>query len=141
MNYNFNLYEALKNGATPGELDAAFIKELNDATARHAEEFQKKKAKQEELKTLKTDLKEHLYLYVAALIEDITGESIVGEEAIRAEVDGLINDFEKEFYTTFDFVKPLVEKVKKTKETKEKMTDEEIIQDFINKVNKKKPWI
>ena len=109
------LYEALKNGTSVEDLEAAFRRELTKAQERVAEEAAKEEQKKEEERLLeiggcREELAESIYNYVCALvgednveldIEEIKDtimeyeKEMVGIYNITKKVDSILNDIKK----------------------------------------------
>ena len=149
---NYNLYEALKNGADPYKLDSDFVAELTTAKAKIAKEkaetAQKNRMK-EEVETKRKALKQALLDFTVTIYKedgqkDIAIKLATDPEALDA-VDDIANDLEKELRKVVKITKPISDFVElldslKTKDmgkppkTLKPQTDDEIIKTFIGKL-------
>jgi len=100
------LYEALKNGTSVEDLEAAFRRELTKAQERVAEEAAEEEQKKEEERLLeiegcREELAESIYNYVCALV----GEDNV--ELDIEEIEDKLTEYEKEMIGIYNITKKI----------------------------------
>lgn len=148
---NYNLYEALKNGADPYKLDSDFVAELAAAKAKitkeKAEAAEKNRMK-ETVEAKRKALKQALLDFTVAIYredgqKEIADKLATDPEALNA-VGDITNDIEKELRKIAKITKPIGDLVElldslKAKDTKpfktlKPQTDDEVIKTFIGKL-------
>ena len=145
---NYNLYEALKNGANPYQLDADFINELAAAKERLAKEkaeAAEKKRMKEAVEAKRKALKQTLLDFTVAIYREDGQKEMADKLAADPEAVGAItDDIEKELRKIAKITKPIGDLVElldslKTKDMKpiktlKPQTDDEVIKTFIGKL-------
>ena len=149
---NYNLYEALKNGADPHKLDSDFVAELATAKAKIAKEkaeaAQKNRAK-EEVENKRKALKQALLNFTVVIYKEdgqkeMADKLATDPEALEA-VGDIANEIEKELRKIVKITKPIGDLVElldslktnnmgKPPKTLKPQTDDEIIKTFIGKL-------
>ena len=142
---NYNLYEALKNGADPYKLDSDFIAELAAAKAKLAKEkaeAAEKNRTKEEVEAKRKALKQAILDFIVVVYKeddqkDIAIKLATDPEALDA-VDDIADDLEKELRKvvkiTIEFLDSLKAKDTKLFTTLKPQTDDEVIKSFIGKL-------
>ena len=148
---NYNLYEALKNGADPYKLDSDFVAELAAAKARITKEKAKaaeKNRTKEEVEAKRKALKQAILDFIVVVYKeddqkDIAIKLATDPEALDA-VDDIADDLEKELRKVVKITNPISDFVEfldslKAKDTKlfttlKPQTDDEVIKTFIGKL-------
>lgn len=148
---NYNLYEALKNGADPHKLDSDFVAELATAKAKLAKEkaeaAQKNRTK-EEVEAKRKALKKALLDFTVAIYKEdgqkeMADKLATDPEALNA-VGDIADEIEKELRKIVKLTKPISDLVElldsvmtkdmKPIKTTKPQTDDEIIKTFIGKL-------
>ena len=149
---NYNLYEALKNGADPHKLDSDFVAELAAAKAKitkeKAEAAEKNRMK-EAVEAKRKALKQALLDFTVAIYredgqKEMADKLAADPEALDA-VGAITDDIEKELRKIAKITKPIGDLVElldslktkdmgKTPKTLKPQTDDEIIKTFIGKL-------
>ena len=113
-----DLYEALKNGTEPDELERIFQEELKAAMNRYYSE--------EDLKDAREDLANDLVHYWSLLL----GNDVKKEISTKDIIDFLAS-LERDAKISYDALKKLKNSPKKTFSLNKSSTDEEIINAFL----------
>ena len=113
-----DLYEALKNGTEPDELERIFQEELKAAMKRYYNE--------EDLKDAREDLADNLIDYWSLLL----GKDVKNEISTK-DIIGFLESLEKDAKISYDAIKRLKNSPKKTFSLNKSSTDEEIINAFL----------
>lgn len=149
---NYNLYEALKNGADPYKLDSDFVAELAAAKAKitkeKAEAAEKNRMK-EAVETKRKALKQALLDFTVAIYredgqKEMADKLATDPEALDA-VGDIANEIEKELRKIAKITKPIGDLVElfdslkakdmeKPLKTLNPQTDDEVIKTFIGKL-------
>lgn len=149
---NYNLYEALKNGANPYQLDADFINELTAAKERLAKEkaeAAEKNRMKEAVEAKRKALKQALLDFTVAIYKEDGQKEMADKLATDPEaldaVGGITDEIEKELRKIAKITKPIGDLVElldslktnnmgKPSKTLKPQTDDEIIKTFIGKL-------
>lgn len=149
---NYNLYEALKNGADPYKLDSDFVAELAAAKAKitkeKAEAAEKNRVK-EEVETKRKALKQALLDFTVTIYredgqKEMADKLATDPEALEA-VGDIANELEKELRKIAKITKPIgdlvelldslkTQNMEKLPKKLKPQTDDEIIKSFIGKL-------
>ena len=149
---NYNLYEALKNGADPYKLDSDFIAELATAKAKitkeKAEAAEKNRVK-EEVETKRKALKQALLDFTVTIYredgqKEMADKLATDPEALEA-VGDIANELEKELRKIAKITKPIgdlvelldslkTQNMEKLPKKLKPQTDDEVIKTFIGKL-------
>lgn len=147
---NYNLYEALKNGADPYKLDSDFVAELAAAKERLAKEkaeAAEKNRMKEAVEAKRKALKQALLDFTVAIYKEdgqkeMADKLATDPEALNA-VGDIADEIEKELRKIAKITKPIGDLVElldsvmtkdmKPIKTTKPQTDDEIIKTFIGK--------
>lgn len=147
---NYNLYEALKNGADPYKLDSDFVAELAAAKAKITiEKAAEKNRVKEEVETKRKALKQALLDFTVAIYKEDGQKEMADKLATDPEaldaVGAITDDIEKELRKIAKITKPIgdlvelldslkVKDIGKPPKTLKPQTDDEVIKTFIGKL-------